>query len=98
MRVEIPVKGKYEQLQVDILIKGTFNGNKSYQILQNDTDITAGIINGEDRISFLADVINNKLVFEMKFPDAQIIREVIEGSADSRKIAFQLQEISISIP
>ncbi len=98
MRVEIPVKGKYEQLQVDILIKGTFNGNKSYQILQNDTDITAGIINGEDRISFLADVIKNKLVFEMEFPDAQIIREVIEGSADNRKIAFQLQEISISIP
>lgn len=96
MIVKIPVRKDCGKINVTLSILDTFNGSKSYIIKQNDIQITSGNIMGKGEISF--DIIprDNTLLFEIDFPDAQVISDVIADSNDNRKVAFQLQTMTLS--
>lgn len=96
MMVEVPIKGNYARLNISLDVVGTFNGSKSYVVRQKDTIITSGSIDGTGNISFSINPKDDKLIFEIDFPDAQVIKDVIPDSSDDRKVAFQLKKMILS--
>lgn len=96
VRFEIPVNNKFEKLKVNISVIGTFNGEQSYMIEQDDIIVTQGSLNGPGDITFEADVNNGKLRFDLLQPNAENVNKINIESNDTRKLAFKLDEITIS--
>lgn len=93
---EIPVSDKFLNLQVDLSVAGTFNGEKSYVIKQKEDIISKGSINGSGEINFYVMANDGKLKFDLYLPDAEVINEVQPENYDSRKVSLQLIKITIS--
>lgn len=96
MAVEIPVKGTFDELSVEIVVVGTFIGEKTYVVKQKELKIAEGTINGAGTIEFDILPKGGELSFEIYFPDSQVVSDVIVDSTDDRKIALQLESMIIS--
>lgn len=86
------VKGNTAKVTFDIL--RTYNGVQNYIVLQNNTIIDQGEVNGESNISFNAMVEDNKCTFKVMLPNAISPKEN-EGSPDERVLSLALRSISI---
>ncbi len=97
MRVEFPTDGDQTQWDVAICVGGTFNGAKSYALVDcRGEEIQAGALDGAGMILFTAPSSDGVLSFEMRTPDSEYVYEAWPGSADQRKLAFQMVKILIS--
>lgn len=94
VQFEIPIYGDYDNLDVSIKVIGTFAGEQSYIVMQNDKQIVKGVLSGTGEITFNAEVVDDMLTFDVLCPDALVVNEVIE-STDVRKVAFQFSKLTI---
>lgn len=95
LSVEIPVTKTHKNLVVTLTVLGTFNGDKTYIIKQNDTIIANGTINGEGYIQFTIPTANRSLSFQIELPDAQRVCDVDKESTDTRKLALRLEKMHV---
>lgn len=96
LSVSIPVKGNYDEASVVLSVEGTFNGDKSYIIKQNGKEISHGSIEGAGQITFIANIKDSDLAFDICFPDAQTVSDISKESSDKRKLALQVSKITVS--
>ncbi|MBP0982897.1 MAG: hypothetical protein J6A19_04155 [Oscillospiraceae bacterium] len=68
-RVEIPVIGDYEALNVTVRVLVSSGLSKSYEICQSNNVIGSGQVSGMSTVSFTGDVENGKLSFDMYMLD-----------------------------
>ena len=93
MNVDIPWQSE-GRIRVTIYVMDTFNGQKSFEILQDSNVLKSGELSGAGEIVFEVVPNGGNISFRMNMPDSQVVSEVFD-STDTRKIAFQLQKMSI---
>lgn len=93
---EIPANDKFQNLKVDLSVVGTFDGEKSYIIKQDEDVVSEGSINGGGEINFYVKANDGKLKFDLYLPDAEVINEVQPDNSDTRKVSLQLVKMTIS--
>lgn len=92
-RVEIPVIGDYEALNVTVRVLVSSGLPKSYEICQSNNVIGSGQVSGMSTVSFTGDVENGKLSFDMYMLD------IFDDDIDADKQISPnicLQEITVS--
>ncbi|MDE7299163.1 MAG: hypothetical protein K2N94_10100, partial [Lachnospiraceae bacterium] len=93
MQVSAPVEGEYDSLRVKLRIGEPFNARQTYIVRQGERELLTGVIEKPGEISFAASVADNQLSFEIEFPDARVVNEVLLESSDERMVACQLLEM-----
>ena len=96
MRVVVPMDQAADRWDVVVHAVGTFNGEKSYFVYdQDDKVVASGAFEGEGAIRFTAPASEEALSFDLVFPDAQVVSDVYADSTDGRKVAFMLDWITV---
>ena len=96
MEVRIPRNGPAEQLEVNIHVTGTFDGEQRYEILDGQgTGVVSGSLEGAGEIRFPIRAEGKEAVFRMYMPDAAVVSERQPGATDNRTVAFQIDRITI---